>query len=135
MVPLDYELKSGEIVDIVTSRTAHPTRDWLNFARTTAARSKIRRYLKTHERTINMQIGRERLDRELKLLGIARGFEAINEDAENWLSDEYHDRVSNFEDLLAAIGSADIRPHAVAVKLQEHWQQREGKESKDTKEH
>lgn len=134
MVPLDYELKSGEIVDILTSRTAHPTRDWLNFARTSAARSKIRRYLKTHERNINMQIGRERLDRELKGLGIARGFEAVNEDAENWLRDEYHDRASTFEDLLAAIGSDDIRPHAVAVKLQEHWQQREGKESKESKE-
>ena len=32
MVSLDYELKSGEIVDIVTNRSAHPTRDWLNFA-------------------------------------------------------------------------------------------------------
>src|SRR5207302_8549587 len=72
MVPLDYELRSGEIVDIVTNRIAHPTRDWLNFARTAAARSKIRRYLKIHERDINIQIGRERLDRELKLLGTAR---------------------------------------------------------------
>jgi len=34
MVPLDYELRSGEIVDIITNRTAHPTRDWLHFART-----------------------------------------------------------------------------------------------------
>src|SRR6266568_18211 len=66
MVPLDYELRSGDIVDIVTNRTAHPTRDWLSFARTTAARSKIRRYLKIHERAINIQIGRERLERERK---------------------------------------------------------------------
>ncbi len=131
MVPLDYELKSGEIVDILTNRTAHPTRDWLNIARTTAARSKIRRYLKTHERNINMQIGRERLDRELKGLGITRGFEAVNEDAQNWLCDEYHDRISVFEDLLAAIGADDIRPHAIAVKLQERWQQRDAKETKE----
>src|SRR6266404_1307955 len=68
MVPLDYELRSGDIVDIVTNRTAHPTRDWLSFARTTAARSKIRRYLKIHERAINIQIGRERLERELKMM-------------------------------------------------------------------
>lgn len=132
MVPLDYELRSGEIVDIVISRTAHPTRDWLNFARTTAARSKIRRYLKTHERTINIQIGRERLDRELKILGIARGFEAVNEDAENWLCGEYH--VDTFEDLLSAIGADDVRPHAVAVKLHERWQQRDSKETKESKE-
>ncbi|MBV9691289.1 MAG: bifunctional (p)ppGpp synthetase/guanosine-3',5'-bis(diphosphate) 3'-pyrophosphohydrolase [Ktedonobacteraceae bacterium] len=129
MVPLDYELKSGEIVDIVTTRSAHPTRDWLRFAHTAAAKSKIRRYLKTHERHINIQIGRERLD---KALG-ARGLEAVNEEAENWLCGEY--RVNSFEDLLASIGANNVRPHAVAVKLTEHWQQlREGKEPKDTKE-
>src|SRR5439155_27329211 len=88
MVPLDYELKSGDIVDIVTSRTAHPTRDWLSIARTANAKSKIRRYLKTHERHINIQIGRERLDRELRALG-PRDLQVISEDAEHWLCDEY----------------------------------------------
>lgn len=130
MVPLDYELKSGDIIDIVTNRTAHPTRDWLNFARTAAAKSKIRRYLKTHERHINIQIGRERLDRELKLLLGSRGIEAINEDAERWLCEEY--RLQDIEDVLSAIGADDIRPHAAAVKLVEHWQ-REGKEIKEAK--
>ncbi len=131
MVPLDYELKSGEIVDIVTSRTAHPTRDWLNFARTTAARSKIRRYLKIHERDINILIGRERLDRELKVQGL-RGIETINEEAQNWLIEEY--RKGSFEDILAAIGGDDIRQHAVVVKLVDFWQlreQRDGKEEVD----
>ncbi len=130
MVPLDYELKSGEIIDILTSRSAHPTRDWLNFARTTAARNKIRRYLKFHERDINIQIGRERLDRELKSAG--RSFEAITEDVERWLcsdSNEFH--ASTFEDLLAAIGSDDVRPRAVVVKLNEYWQLREGKDTRD----
>ncbi|HKF38960.1 MAG TPA: TGS domain-containing protein, partial [Ktedonobacteraceae bacterium] len=132
MVPLDYELKSGEIVDIVTSRTAHPTRDWLNFARTAAARSKIRRYLKIHERDINIQIGRERLDRELKVRGL-RGIEALlNEEAQNWLTEEYGKQ--SFEDILAAIGGDDIRPHAVAVKLLDFWQQREQRDGKEAKE-
>ncbi len=128
MVPLDYELKSGEIIEIVTSRTAHPTRDWLSFARTAAARSKIRRYLKTYERDINIQIGRERLDRDIKLQGL-RGVEVLTEDLQNWLANEF--KHASFEDLLAAIGAAEIRPHAVAVKLNERWQQlrelREGK--------
>jgi guanosine-3',5'-bis(diphosphate) 3'-pyrophosphohydrolase len=131
MVPLDYELKSGEIVDIVTSRMAHPTRDWLNFARTAAARSKIRRYLKIHERDINIQIGRERLDRELKMLGV-RGVDVLTEDAQNWLINEYHKE--SFEDVLAAIGWDDIRQHAVAVKLIDFWQQREQRDGKEVKE-
>ncbi|SRR6266851_1673933 len=132
MVPLDYELRSGDIVDIVTSRTAHPTRDWLNFARTAAARSKIRRYLKIHERAINIQIGRECLDRELKIMG-ARDVDILSEDNQNWLANEF--RQASFEDVLAAIGGDDIRPHAAAVKLVERWQQlrerRDGKEAKD----
>ncbi len=131
MVPLDYELKSGEIVDIVTSRTAHPTRDWLNFARTAAARSKIRRYLKTYERDINIQIGRERLDRELKIMGIARGVEIISDDMQKWLEEEYSGKT--FEDILAAVGSGsdEFRPHGVAVKIHDRYQQREGKETKE----
>ena len=134
MVPLDYELRSGDIVDIVTSRTAHPTRDWLNFVRTAAARSKIRRYLKIHERAINIQIGRERLDRELKIMG-ARDDDVLGEDNQNWLANEF--RLASFEDVLAAIGGDDIRPHAAALKLVDRWQQlrqqREGKEAKDEK--
>ncbi|HLJ34136.1 MAG TPA: HD domain-containing protein [Ktedonobacteraceae bacterium] len=129
MVPLDYELRSGEIVDIVTNRTAHPTRDWLNFARTAAARSKIRRYLKTHERDINIQIGRERLDRELKIMGVARGVEIVSEDMQKWLEEEYSGKT--YEDILAGIGSDEFRPHAVAVKIHERYQQREGKEIKE----
>lgn len=131
LVPLDYELRSGEIVDIVTNRSAHPTRDWLNFARTAAARSKIRRYLKIHERDINIQIGRERLDRELKITGL-RGVEVLTEDAQNWVLSEF--RKESFEDLLAAIGGDDIRQHAVAVKLVDYFQQREAREGKEQKE-
>jgi guanosine-3',5'-bis(diphosphate) 3'-pyrophosphohydrolase len=130
MVPLDYELKSGEIVDIVTSRTAHPTRDWLNLARTAAAKSKIRRYIKLNERPMNIQIGRERLDRELKAVG-PRGVEAITEDAENMLCSEFH--LESFEDILASLGSDDMRPHPVVMKLLAYWQQREGKETRELK--
>jgi guanosine-3',5'-bis(diphosphate) 3'-pyrophosphohydrolase len=126
LVPLDYELRSGDIVDIVTNRTAHPTRDWLSFARTAAARSKIRRYLKTHERDINIQIGRERLDRELKILGL-RGVEVINDDVQNWLPGEY--QKETFDDLLVAVGGDELRQHAVAVKIVEFL--REQKESRE----
>lgn len=131
LVPLDYELRSGDIVDIVTNRTAHPTRDWLNFARTAAARSKIRRYLKTHERDINIQIGRERLDRELKVMGM-RGIEVLNEDAQNWLLGEF--QKASFDDLLLAVGGDEIRQHAVAVKLADYLREREQKESREQKE-
>jgi GTP pyrophosphokinase len=62
----------------------------------------------------------------------SRGVEAVAEDAEKWLSEEFH--VETLEDLLLSIGADDTRPHAVAVKLIEYWQQCETKENKENKE-
>jgi GTP pyrophosphokinase len=105
LVPVDYELKGGEIVDIVTSRTTHPTRDWLSFARTTSARSKIRRYLKTYEREINMQLGRERLDLALKAAGTA-GLSAVKE--EDFSSLTTIKKYTTLDDVYVALGRDDL---------------------------
>jgi GTP pyrophosphokinase len=113
LVPLDYELKGGEIVDIVTNRSVHPTRDWLSFARTAAARSKIRRYLKTYEREINMQLGQERLDIALKAAG-APGLQAVEEkDFLFFTSKKY----PTIEDVYVALGREDLAVEALVEKL------------------
>ncbi|HEY7349206.1 MAG TPA: bifunctional (p)ppGpp synthetase/guanosine-3',5'-bis(diphosphate) 3'-pyrophosphohydrolase [Ktedonobacterales bacterium] len=120
MVPLDYELKNGEIVDIITNKNAHPSRDWLAFARSKHAREKILRYLKTTERDIDIQIGQEHLDRELRALG-ARGLAALTEDEKSWLLGEFGEGA--WEDLLAAAGREKLRPHTVALRLVAHIQE------------
>ncbi|GAC1429910.1 MAG: GTP diphosphokinase [Ktedonobacteraceae bacterium] len=113
LVPLDYELKGGEIVDIMVNRTIHPTRDWLSFARTAAARTKIRRYLKTYEREINLQLGRERLDMALK----ASRTPGLNEQTEALLQRIRTDEVAandtlkqyaTLEDIYVALGREDL---------------------------
>jgi GTP diphosphokinase / guanosine-3',5'-bis(diphosphate) 3'-diphosphatase len=105
IVPLDYELKGGEIVDILVSDEVHPTRDWLSFARTATARSKIRRYLKTYEREVNLQLGRERLDLALKAVG-ASGLGAVRDEDLMRLNTgkKYH----SLDDLYVALGREDI---------------------------
>jgi GTP diphosphokinase / guanosine-3',5'-bis(diphosphate) 3'-diphosphatase len=122
LVPLDYELKGGEIVDIVTSGTVHPTRDWLSFARTAAARNKIRRYLKTYEREINLQLGRERLDMVLKAAGTA----GLNESAEALLvqlrsevpsSGTLLKKYATLDDIYVALGREDLRVEDVLKLL------------------
>ncbi|MFX8414258.1 TGS domain-containing protein, partial [Acinetobacter baumannii] len=50
IVPLSYELQNGEIVEILTSKSAHPSKDWLEFAKTRSAKGKIRQYFRTQER-------------------------------------------------------------------------------------
>ncbi|GCF07480.1 RelA/SpoT family protein [Dictyobacter arantiisoli] len=124
LVPLDYELKGGEIVEIMVNRTVHPTRDWLSFARTAAARNKIRRYLKTYEREINLQLGRERLDFALKTAGMA----GLNELVESLLYQLYIEeprslllskKYSMLEDIYVALGREDVQVEQVLTPLQE----------------
>lgn len=112
LVPLDYELKGGEIVDIMVNRTVHPTRDWLSFARTAAARNKIRRYLKTYEREINMQLGRERLDLALKTVGIAGVDAHVEEELARLRSEEAESafkKYATLDDIYVALGREDLQ--------------------------
>ncbi len=114
IVPVDYELKGGEIVDIMVSAEAHPTRDWLLFARTTTARTKIRRYLKTYEREVNLQLGRERLDLALKAVG-ASGLRAVrNEDLVLFNTTK---KYTSPDDLYVALGREDMPVGAVLEYL------------------
>lgn len=67
MVPLDYELKSGDIVEIITSRSASgPSIDWLRLVKTPGARNKIRAFLRKKNQEANREKGRIALERELE---------------------------------------------------------------------
>lgn len=66
IVPLDYKLNSGEIVEILTSKSASPSLDWLSFVVTNTAKNRIRQYFKRLQREENIVRGREILERELK---------------------------------------------------------------------
>jgi len=69
MVPLRYELRSGDTMEVLTSETQSPSRDWLEIARTGRAISKIRRYLRQEEREQGIRLGRDMLEGELKRFG------------------------------------------------------------------
>jgi GTP diphosphokinase / guanosine-3',5'-bis(diphosphate) 3'-diphosphatase len=66
LVPLRQTLRQGDIVEIVTSPTQRPSRDWLKVVRSTRGRSKIKQWLRTEERARSVMVGRELLDREAK---------------------------------------------------------------------
>ena len=72
LVPLDYRLRNGDIVEIVTTKAEHgPSRDWMNIVRTSHAREKIRQWFKRKDRDENIVHGREALERELRRLARA----------------------------------------------------------------
>ncbi|PYM63067.1 MAG: GTP pyrophosphokinase [Candidatus Rokuibacteriota bacterium] len=66
LVPLRQTLRQGDIVEVVTSPTQKPSRDWLKVVRSTRARSKIKQWLRTEERARSLVLGRELLEREAK---------------------------------------------------------------------
>lgn len=66
MVPLPHVLKTGDIVEIVTSKNHHPSKDWLNFAKTVKARSKIRHWIKVQETERSLTLGREMCEKAFR---------------------------------------------------------------------
>lgn len=69
MVPLKYRLKSGDSVEVLTSKTQNPSKDWLKIVKTSRARTKIKQYLLKVERERNREVGTEILEKALKSYG------------------------------------------------------------------
>ncbi len=70
IVPLDYQLENGNVVEIVTSRDSNPHQNWISFVKTTSARNKIRNYLKSQNREKIVREGRELLNKQLVRFGL-----------------------------------------------------------------
>jgi guanosine-3',5'-bis(diphosphate) 3'-pyrophosphohydrolase len=114
IVPLNYQLKDGDQVQILTAKRGGPSRDWLNphlgYVRTSRARQKIRQFFRRQEREENVTRGRVLLEKELKRLGIES--ESYDDIAKMFL-------LSKVDDLLAAIGYGDINVHQISSKILE----------------
>jgi len=115
MVPLDYELQNGEIVEILTSKGPHgPSRDWLNFVKSASAKERIRKWFKSQRREENVAKGRDLLDKELHRMHRV----SLADLPENKLLEiaNVH-KSASIDDFLAAIGYGDLSPHAVVMRM------------------
>ena len=114
LVRLSTPLENGDVVEIVTSRTARgPSRDWLNpalgYVTTQHGRTKIRQWFNRQARTENIARGRDELERELRRLSLKMSkVEAEVIEAT---------RTRSMEDALAMIGAGDVTAHAVALRV------------------
>src|SRR6184192_2381618 len=115
MVPLDYALQNGEIVEILTSKGPHgPSRDWLSFVKSASAKERIRKWFKSQRREENVTKGRDLLEKELHRmhrLSIGDLPEAKLQEMAN-----LH-RYASIDDFLAAIGYGDLSPHSVVMRM------------------
>jgi len=114
LCPLATPLQNGDFVQIVTSKAAHPSLDWLNFVATPTARNRIRQWYKKSHREDNIQRGTDLLERELG----RDGFDAL-------LNGEAMAKVArrcnlvSTEDLLASLGFGGVTLHQVLNRLRE----------------
>ncbi|MGC8781097.1 MAG: RelA/SpoT family protein [Anaerolineae bacterium] len=113
LVGLDYQLKNGEQVEILTVKRGGPSRDWLNphlgYVKTARARNKIRQWFRQQDREANIAAGRELLQHQLDQLSVNLPFEAVA---------EMFNRPS-VDDLLKDIGSGEITTADIAEKVLE----------------
>ena len=112
LVPLSYQLKNGDVIEIVSSKAARgPSLDWLNpnlgFVHTSHAKEKIRQWFNKREKTESIERGRQILDKELRRLGIQTERQA--------LAGLFN--YNNLDDFIAAVGNGNITSHQIVLKL------------------
>lgn len=114
MVPLRYQLKTGDMVEVITSAHQKPSKDWLKLVKTGRAKTKIRHFVLQEERARAVQIGKENTERELKKWRV--DITKAERDGEMLrVAREYSFRTE--QDLYAAIGYGRMSAKAVITKL------------------
>ena len=120
IVPIDYQIKNGEIVEIITSNAQGrgPARDWLNIAKTSQARSKIRAWFKKEKREENITEGKLLLEREVR-----SNFIGLNDDQRQEIYEHfakvYHS--GTLDDFFAAIGYGGILLTRLMPRIREYY--------------
>ncbi len=116
IIPLRGTIQNGDVVEILTSPNAHPSRDWLNFVVTSRARNRVRHWVAEQQRAESIEIGRKLFEKEAtrfqlsmkKLLGDSNG------DFKRIANDYGYGRV---DDLLAAVGYGKLVPRNIIARL------------------
>lgn len=125
-VPLRYELQNGDIVEVVTRAGSSPSRDWLRFAKSSRARSKIRHWIREQERVESVQLGQEFLEAEMKerRLSTKRLLKS-----EELLEVARQLNLTSVEDLLAHIGYGEVSAQHVTNLLAPETEKKESKQA------
>lgn len=116
MVPLDFPIKTGDIVEILTSPNAQPNRDWLSMVSTRRARNKINQYFRKQDREDNVEAGKMMLATALEEEGY-NVEEIMQPENEEHAAEKLH--YLAVDDMYASLGFGDIKPQGVANRFTE----------------
>ena len=129
IVPLDYKLKNGNIIEVLTSANSNgPSRDWLKIVKSSQAKNKIRQWFRREERDLNINKGKEMLEKEVK----RQGYKLTEILKEDWLKNTAGKlSLNNSDDLYAALGYGSVTLTQVMPRLKdlhrEHYKIRDEK--------
>ena len=123
IVPLQYELKTGDTVEISTSKKSHPSKDWLNFVKTVKARSRIRQWIKTQEKERSITLGREMCEKAFRKYRLNFNTLLKSEEVEK------HFGFKHVDDLIASVGYGKITPLQIIRKVEPKPEEKEGSAS------
>ena len=111
IVPLTYELRNGDVVEILTNRNQRPNKDWLRFVQTQRAKNRIKAYIKKEQRERSYELGEQLLDKELrrysKSLAKLKKSEELRELAR-------HMNFDHVEELIVQVGMGNVTAESVA---------------------
>ena len=132
IVPLDYTLQNGDIVDIITSKTSKPSLDWLNIVGSSESKSKIRNWFKRENKAENIEKGLEALEKEAKRLNYSWK-ELIADNRLQQVTKQLKAGIE--EEMFAACGYGGIPVSTVLLRLIELYKKsKEAEESKHSTE-
>lgn len=114
MVPLKHRLQNGDTVEIITSKTQQPSKDWLKFVVTNKAKSKIRQFVKEEQRRRSLILGKELVDKEFRKFGFAAARFLKGEVYENYLRDN---GLHSTDELFIKIGYGKFESKHLVEKL------------------
>jgi GTP diphosphokinase / guanosine-3',5'-bis(diphosphate) 3'-diphosphatase len=132
IVPLRYKLRNGDSVEILTSPNQHPSKDWIDFAVTSRAKSKIRNFVRAEERDRSRNLGEELLERELHKVGVSLSKLVKNELEMRKVVEDL--KLSSLEEVYIGLGYGKISPQQVIEVLQPRSESGHIKINKDVKE-
>ncbi len=114
IVPLRTELQNGDVVEIMTTASSKPSRDWLNYVATSKAKNRIRHWISEQQRTESIDIGRRLLEKEAEKFRLTAKKLTGNEAEMKRIANEYG--LGRPEDLFASVGYGKTLPRNVLAK-------------------
>lgn len=132
IMPITTPLKNGDIVEILTSENSKgPSRDWLKFVKSSAARNRINQWFKKAQRAENIEKGKDIIDREAKKLPVKESDLFGRSDWVKFALDKYH--IASLDDMYASVGFGTISPNKILARLLEKYNEEHEEEDFDKK--